>query len=54
MKDQVDKAMVRKDDNVIELKHLITVYGFNESRMNARRTCMFDITLREVVGEVTI
>ena len=46
--------MVNKDKQIINLSKMVTVYGFSQDRLTMRKTCLLDIELQEVDGEVNI
>ena len=46
--------MVNKDKEIINLSHMVTVYGFSQDRLTMRKTCLIDVELQEVDGQVNI
>ena len=46
--------MVNKEKEIINLSHMVTVYGFSQDRLTMRKTCLIDIELQEVDGQVNI
>jgi len=52
MRHDKDKAMVNAKKEIINLSHMMTVYGFSEERMVVRKTCQFNIVISERDGEV--
>lgn len=51
----MDRTQVNIDNDELNLKHMITVYGFSQDAIMMHKTCNFDITMKEnEAGQVTV